>query len=285
MHMQAVFAAREESLLAGYSARMSESIALHRAARIVKSAREEAEATIRSRSEFLWNMHHELRTPLNAIIGFSTMLRDEETYSLAPDQRQSYAEYILQSADLLLAHINTILSIADIDSGSVTVEHAVVDASAALKAAVDRAAVAAAAAGVSIEIKKIAAPDAVGDSQRLSQALDHTLRAAIAASPRGGKILTRIAPAASGGCEVAVRDFGEGYDAAIIDRMLNVFSEMHRGLDKSLSGARIGLAIARCAIDLQGGTFAIESRVGKGAIVRLSLPSAARDAGATRLAS
>lgn len=287
MRAQTAISARDGSLLAGYSARMAESLALRRASRVAKSAREAADLSIRSRSEFLANMNHELRTPLNAIIGFSTMLRDEEAYGLPPEQRRNYAEYILQSADLLLAHINTILSIADIDAGSLMVENDAVDAGAVLRAAADRAAVAAASAGVALEIKEAAAPAALGDGMRLGQAIDHIFRAAIAASSKGGKILARVSPAAGGGSEIAVRDFGGGYDAATIERLLNVFGETHRGLDKSLSGARVGLAIAKCVVELQGGTFAIESRIGKGAIIRVILPPAqsAQETGATRLAS
>lgn len=283
----AVISAREGNLLAAYSARMADSLAVRRAARVAKNAREEAETSIRSSSEFLSNMNHELRTPLNAIIGFSTMLKEEETYALPPEQRRNYAEFILQSADLLLAHINTILSIADIDSGSLMVESDAIDVGAGLTAAVDRAAVAAAAAGVTIEVKLTAQADAVGDNMRFGQALDHMLRAAIAASPRGGKVLARVGAAPSGGCEIAIRDFGGGYDQATINRLLNVFGETHRGLDKSLSGAPVGLAVAKCVIEMQGGSFAIESRLGKGAIVRASLPTveASIAAGRTRLAS
>jgi two-component system cell cycle sensor histidine kinase PleC len=266
---------------------MAESLAVRRAARAVKSAREEADVSIRSRSEFLANMNHELRTPLNAIIGFSTMMRDEEAYNLPPEQRRSYAEYILQSADLLLAHINTILSIADIDAGSLMIESDAINAGAELKAAADRAAVAAVAAGVALEIKQGDAPAAEGDSRRFGQALDHILRAAIAASSKGGKVLARVGASPAGGCEIAVRDFGEGYDAATINRMLNVFGETHRGLDKSLSGARVGLAVAKCVIEMQNGAFSIESRPGKGAIVRVVLPpsQSSEEPGERRLAS
>lgn len=84
-------------------------------------------------------MNHELRTPLNAIIGFSTMLKEGETYRLSDEQRDAYADYVLQSADLLLGHINTILEIAALDSGGVTLRKGNADISEIVSAAVERA--------------------------------------------------------------------------------------------------------------------------------------------------
>ena len=104
-----VFTSHDGSLLADYEARLGEAVMRNRAALEVRTARAEAEQAIKSRSEFLANMNHELRTPLNAIIGFATMLRDAQEYDFSEDQKTAYAEYILQSGDLLLGHINTLL--------------------------------------------------------------------------------------------------------------------------------------------------------------------------------
>jgi two-component system cell cycle sensor histidine kinase PleC len=269
------FQAREAGLIDAFSARLAEGVALRRAEIAARAARAEAELSIRARSEFLANMNHELRTPLNAIIGFSTMLKEAETYKLSDEQRRAYAEYVIQSADLLLGHINTILETAALDSGSVAVRRGAVEIDAALAEAVGRAGVAAAAAGVTVENRTSGAvPAALADRERLGQALDHLLRIAVKGSTKGGRILVRAAAAANGAPEIAVRDHGAGFDSASLRRALCAFDEVHRGLDRAFAGPGVGLAIAKTFIEMQGGRFDIKSRPGEGTVVRATLPKA-----------
>jgi two-component system cell cycle sensor histidine kinase PleC len=248
---------------------------VRRAEAAARAARAEAELSIRARSEFLANMNHELRTPLNAIIGFSTMLKEGADYRLSEEQRRAYAEYIVQSADLLLGHINTILEIAALDSGTLVVRKDEADLADILAAAVERARTAADAAGVAIENKTAGAiPPVLADAERLGQAVDHLLRIAIKSSPKGARVLARAAVSAAGAPEIAIRDHGAGLDAEGLKKALNVFNEVHRGLDRSFSGPGVELAIAKALIEMQGGEFAIKSKPGEGAVVRASLPRA-----------
>ena len=246
---------------------------MRRAALEAKVARAEAEVTIKARSEFLANMNHELRTPLNAIIGFASMLRDTDTYSLSDEQCASYTDYILESADLLLGHINTLLEAASLDGGEIVFETAEIDFKAVLAESVKRSVIAADAAKVTIDVKT--GSDVVagwGDGVRIGQALDHVIRTAIKFSPEGGKILVRAAAEKDGWAEIAVRDRGEGINQSEIEKALTAFNEAHRGLDRSFAGPGIGLAIAKTFIELQGGKFSIKSKNGEGTLVRILLP-------------
>ena len=63
--------------------RMEEEI-IERTAELVL-AKENAEATTRTKAAFLANMSHELRTPMNAVIGFSGLLLDE---SMTAEQKE-----------------------------------------------------------------------------------------------------------------------------------------------------------------------------------------------------
>jgi len=261
------------SLMAEFAAGMAEAAAVRRAGLAANAARAAAEMSIKARSEFLANMNHELRTPLNAIIGFASMLKDTGRYSLTEEQRAAYADYILQSADLLLSHINTLLEAATLDGGELTLEPEAIDLAAALAEAVKRATIAADAAKVSFEVKpETAVPAGWGDPVRLSQSLDHVLRTAIRFSPEGARILVRAGLDKDGWGEIAVRDRGQGLSAEEIEKALTAFSEVHRGLDRSFAGPGVGLAIAKSFIELQGGRFTVKSRPGEGTLVRIALP-------------
>lgn len=273
MRSRLSFTARSGSLIDTYTARLAETIAVRRAELEARAARAEAELSIRARSEFLANMNHELRTPLNAILGFSTMLRDSETYLLSDEQRRSYAEYIIQSADLLLGHINTILETAALDSGGVETHSQEADLAEILAGAVNRAAIAAGAAEVAVLNRtKAAEVPCWADALRLGQALDHLLRTALRASSTRSKILVRAQNPEHGWPEIAIRDFGPGLSPEEIRRSLNVFSEVNRGLDRSFAGSGVGLAVAKTFVELQGGRFEINSRQGEGTIVRIMMP-------------
>lgn len=261
------------ALMADFASGMAEAMAVRRAALEAKAARAEAEMSIKARAEFLANMNHELRTPLNAVIGFASMLKDQETYKLPAEQQGAYLDYILQSADLLLGHIDTLLETAALDGGAVTLEPAAIDLGAALGEAVKRAKIAADAAKVTLELKSDGAVvSGWGDALRIGQALDHVVRGAIKFSPEGARVLVRAAAEKDGWAEIAVRDRGPGMTQEEIDKALTAFRETHRGLDRSFAGPGVGLAIAKTFVELQGGRFSIRSRPGEGTLVRLSLP-------------
>ncbi len=268
-----LFNQSDGSLIADYASRMSEAMSRQRTEIEVRAARVEAELAIKARSEFLANMNHELRTPLNAIMGFATMLRDGEQYDLSTDQHTAYAEYILQSADLLLGHINTILEVAALESGSVELSDDEVDLCDVLDGAVERVQVRADAAEVSIE-RRDAGGEIVGwgDHERTGQAVDHLLQAAINSSAEKGRILVRASVDEHGCAEIAVRDDGEGMSPEEVKQALEAFAEPHRGLDRSFSGPGVGYAVAKTFIEMQGGSFHIKSRKGHGTLVRIALP-------------
>lgn len=272
MRALSLLSSSEGSLLADYASRMSETLVRNRANMEVRAARAEAENAIKARSEFLANMNHELRTPLNAIIGFASMLRDGDDYQLDNERRAEYAEYIIQSADLLLGHINTILEVAAFESGKIEIVDDEMSLDGILDEALTRAQVRAKAADVTIT-RRDEGEDipAFGDCVRAGQAVDHILQAAINSCDKGGRILVRATYDEKGRPEIAVRDDGRGLTTEELNEALDAFSSLHRGLDRAFNGPGIGYAIAKSFIEIQGGQFHIKSRPGKGSLVRVLL--------------
>lgn len=252
---------------------MSEAMAVRRANAEAKRARLEAELSIKARSEFLSNMNHELRTPLNAIIGFATMLKGDQEYNLTTEKRSEYSGYILQSADLLLGHINTILEVAALDGGEIEIEQDALDLSSALTAVVKQSKVSAEAGNVIIEDRTGTDPVPVwADEAKVVRAVDHLLRLAIKLSPKQGKILVRAVVTEDGWGEIAIKDSSSGLGKDDLSRALNAFGSVNRGLDQSFSGPGVDLAIAKSFVELQGGKFSIRSKSGNGTIVRVAFP-------------
>lgn len=84
--------------------------------RFLRKAKKRAEESDRMKSAFLSNINHEIRTPLNAIIGFSEILIDEED----EEQRRQYVNIIRENNGMLQQLIDGILSISNIESGTIS---------------------------------------------------------------------------------------------------------------------------------------------------------------------
>ena len=84
--------------------------------RFLRKAKERAEESDRMKSAFLSNINQEIRTPLNAIIGFSEILIDEED----EEQRRQYVNIIRENNGMLQQLIDGILSISNIESGTIS---------------------------------------------------------------------------------------------------------------------------------------------------------------------
>ena len=80
-----------------------------------------AEASNKTKSEFLASMSHELRTPLNAIIGFSQVLH-ERYFGDLNEKQSEYVADIVDSGKHLLSLINDVLDLSKIEAGKMELE-------------------------------------------------------------------------------------------------------------------------------------------------------------------
>ncbi len=238
-------------------------------------ARKAAEAVSRAKTEFLAVLSHEMRTPLNIILG---MLELVEAMPL-PEATRFGLGKALAAGTALHDVIVAMLDYASLEAGRVILRH---EAYAPRRLAEDLEARfngPAGAKGLSLAVS--VAPDVpdrlVGDPQRLAQALGNLLANAVRFTPRGQVGLDlSVVPRANGDGPrrllAVVTDTGLGVADANLEYVFEPFTQEDGKSTRRFGGVGLGLAIARRLVGLMDGTICLDSAVGLGTAVYVSLP-------------
>lgn len=233
-----------------------------------------AEEAEDAKVRFLASVSHELRTPLNAIIGFSQVMQQEMFGPLGLPKYVEYADDIQQSAAHLLSLVDDILDMAKLSSGNVDLACNRVDLSQILTGAVRVIQPIVATKSLTLEIVDDAPDIAIrGDARALRQVLFNLLSNAVKFTPLGGAVSVRIGKA-DGTVSVAIGDTGPGIPQDVLPKLGQPFQRVGNVMTSSDSGSGLGLAISKALVEKMGGTLAIESQLGEGTTVRVTLVEA-----------
>ncbi len=219
------------------------------------------------KNEFISSVSHELRTPLTAIKGWS------ETLQAAPEDRELTAQglaVIGKEATRLSGLVEELLDFSRMESGRITLKKTKLDMLAELEEAVflfrDRAA----RAGVRLEYCPCdTLPPVMGDADRVKQVLVNILDNAVKYSHPDDRVRVEAA-AMPQGVQIVISDTGIGIEP---DKLAKVREKFYQS-DPGNPGSGIGLALADEIVRLHNGTLEIDSELGIGTAVTVTLPSA-----------
>jgi cell cycle sensor histidine kinase DivJ len=236
----------------------------------LEHAKAEAENMAHAKARFLANMSHELRTPLNAIIGFSDIMRSKMFGPLA-ERYAEYAALIHESGGHLLDLINDVLDMSKIEADRFELNLESFDAREAVSSALRLTRVQADTAGVQLRGVLPAEPIAVSaDRRALKQIALNLISNALKFTPAGGEVNV-VARASGTDLEVIVADTGVGIAPADLERLGRPFEQAGEA-GQRVKGTGLGLSLVRAFAELHGGSMAIMSALGEGAVFTVRLP-------------
>ena len=247
--------------------------ALHEAA-LEKSAQEAREAN-EAKTRFLFNMSHDIRTPMNAIIGFSDLL---EKHIDEHEKVLDYTEKIKSSSSFLLSLINCVLEMARIESGKAVLKEEVGDLQLLTNTLSD-------VFEPSVRQKQLTYtchtdlvhPYVICDKTKVREILLNIISNAIKYTPEGGHIAVSISEtpceqAGTGRYTLRVQDDGIGMSEDYLPHIFEEFSREPTSTESKVVGTGLGLPIVKALVDRMHGTIDVQSKIGCGTTMTVTLP-------------
>ncbi len=226
------------------------------------------------RLEFVAGVTHELHTPIAAIRSAAQNLADGVVGE--PGKVRDYGALLDREGARLSSLVAQALELAGIESGSRAFAPEPLAVAEAIDGALEDAGPALARAGLDVERDHQAEavlPAALADRSALRLALRNLLENAAKYASSGGWVGIRT-ETDKGGIEIAVEDRGPG--VAPEDR-LHLFEPFVRGrstASAAVTGAGLGLTLARRALAATGGSVHLGERPGGGSAFTIRLPRA-----------
>lgn len=226
----------------------------------LEQAREEAEASLKSKELFLANISHEIRTPMNAILGMSRLMNE----TVLDETQKQYNSAIQTSADGLMVIINDVLDMSKIKSGKFTVENISFNIDQVLDALRRSLTFKAEEKGIYLHCERDANihPFLIGDPTRLGQVLTNLASNAVKFTEKGGveiKVALEQSLQNADRIRFSVIDTGVGIDKANLQAIFESFTQEDETITRKFGGTGLGLAISRQLVGIFGGELEVES--------------------------
>jgi signal transduction histidine kinase/CheY-like chemotaxis protein len=235
--------------------------------------REQLRQSNRLKGEILGTVAHDLKNPLGVILGRAEILADLlEAEPVQRDAALAQVRHVRESAKRLTGMVDLLISDAMNDALDITVRREPLDLALLAAEVVEANRPLAERKQQGIALHAPDALPAVGDQERLRDAIDNLVSNAIKYSPPGGAIEVGLARE-EGRIRVAVRDYGPGLSPEDLSRLFGRFQRLSAKPTAGESSTGLGLSIAKRIVDLHGGDIeAVSGGPGRGTTFAIVLP-------------
>ncbi len=218
--------------------------------------------------QFTADAAHELRTPL----GF---MRSQVDVALRrPRSAQEYQlalEALDGDIDRMTRLVTALLTVSRSESGQLALHRIALDLQALIHATLASYEPLASERGL-VLVDESSVVTMPADADLLGQLLTNLIDNAVTHTPAGGSIAVGCA-SENGQARIWVADTGTGIPSEHQERVFDRFYRVDAGRSRGSGGAGLGLTIARAIVEAHGGTISLQSTVGSGTRIDVTLPA------------
>jgi len=220
---------------------------------------------------FTADASHELRTPLTSIRSVG-----EVALKRPLDEIAAYREAIgsmLEETERLTHMVDNLLILARGDTRKAKLNLASIDLGALIQEVIEELRVLAEEKNQDLSASIEKNVEVKIDKETMRLALSNILHNAILYTQTGGEVDVRLATRSDGeGLAIEISDNGPGIPESERNRVFERFYRIDKARSRAAGGAGLGLAIARWAIEINGGSISFRDKEGPGTLCRTILP-------------
>ncbi len=230
------------------------------------------ESSFHKITQFTADASHDLRTPVAVMRATAEIaLRKPRTQ---PEYEAALSR-VLQTSVETSAMLENLLMIARADAGAAGLEMHPVDLKNHIRRAQEHGEILAATKSLSFSSQL---PDSEvlvkGDAIAIDRLLMILIDNAVKYTPPGGRCEIALTMSETE-AHIEVKDSGVGIESEDLESIFERFYRADKTRSREISGAGLGLAIARWIANVHGGSTSAESVIGTGSVFRVKLPALA----------